>query len=335
MGAGRADEDAAEKGEWPEPREAELVDTGRIGEERCREGGSGASSDGASTRWSRASEPGRCTYRFTAWGLSIYELAQVVTRTYGGRHCWSPWLNLWADDPERPLPAPPRAVAVEGRMAGATAAGAHETVCLDDGWIYQGEGLNRRPHGLVKLTWPSGEMYSGTRVHGTRHGNGTCRDVEGGVYVGAYRKRRALGPQSQCPWPNDRVYEGACRAGMRHGEAVETIPRGASRRCTGQWVEVIPRKAARPLDELSPSERSSPGSERKRRAPWRSTTSSRQQILRYHSILVQRPQRDSGNERFGTDGRSTIATDSAQAICRPCSMNSSNETSNLRWVLPP
>ena len=51
---------------------------------------------------------------FTAWGLSIYELAQVVTRTYGGRHCWSPWLNLWADDPERPLPAPPRRLPWKG-----------------------------------------------------------------------------------------------------------------------------------------------------------------------------------------------------------------------------
>ena len=45
---------------------------------------------------------------FTAWGLSIYELARVVTKTYQRRHCWSPWLNLWADDPDRPLPAPPR-----------------------------------------------------------------------------------------------------------------------------------------------------------------------------------------------------------------------------------
>ena len=45
---------------------------------------------------------------FTAWGLSIYELARVVVRNYGGKHCWAPWLNLWADDPQRPLPAPPR-----------------------------------------------------------------------------------------------------------------------------------------------------------------------------------------------------------------------------------
>ena len=51
---------------------------------------------------------------FTAWGLSIYELAQLVTRTFGGRHCWSPWLNLWADDPERPLPAPPRRLPWKG-----------------------------------------------------------------------------------------------------------------------------------------------------------------------------------------------------------------------------
>ena len=45
---------------------------------------------------------------FTAWGLSIFELARVATKTYGGRHRWSPWLNLWADDPDRTLPAPPR-----------------------------------------------------------------------------------------------------------------------------------------------------------------------------------------------------------------------------------
>ena len=45
---------------------------------------------------------------FTGWGLSIYELARVVTMTYQRRHCWSPWLNLWADDPQRPVPAPAR-----------------------------------------------------------------------------------------------------------------------------------------------------------------------------------------------------------------------------------
>ena len=55
---------------------------------------------------------------FTAWGLSIYELAQLVTRTFGGRHCWSPWLNLWADDPERPLPAPPRRLPWKGTGQG-------------------------------------------------------------------------------------------------------------------------------------------------------------------------------------------------------------------------
>ena len=47
-------------------------------------------------------------FPFTTWGLSMYELARVVAVAYGGRHCWAPWLNLWADDPQRPLPAPPR-----------------------------------------------------------------------------------------------------------------------------------------------------------------------------------------------------------------------------------
>ena len=55
---------------------------------------------------------------FTAWGLSVYELARLVRRTYGGRHCWSPWLNLWADDPERPLPAPPRRLPWKGTGQG-------------------------------------------------------------------------------------------------------------------------------------------------------------------------------------------------------------------------
>ena len=47
-------------------------------------------------------------FPFTTWGLSIYEIARVVAVTYSGRYCWAPWLNLWADDPQRPLPAPPR-----------------------------------------------------------------------------------------------------------------------------------------------------------------------------------------------------------------------------------
>ena len=47
-------------------------------------------------------------FPFTTWGLSMYELARVVVVTYGGKHCWAPWLNLWADNPQRPLPAPPR-----------------------------------------------------------------------------------------------------------------------------------------------------------------------------------------------------------------------------------
>ena len=47
-------------------------------------------------------------FPFTTWGLSMYELARVVVVTYGGKHCWAPWLNLWADTPQRPLPAPPR-----------------------------------------------------------------------------------------------------------------------------------------------------------------------------------------------------------------------------------
>ena len=45
---------------------------------------------------------------FTAWGLSIFELATVVAVNWNGEHTWASWLNLWARDPERPLPAPPR-----------------------------------------------------------------------------------------------------------------------------------------------------------------------------------------------------------------------------------
>ena len=45
---------------------------------------------------------------FTAWGLSMFELARVVTVNWNGEHTWASWLNLWARDPERPLPAPPR-----------------------------------------------------------------------------------------------------------------------------------------------------------------------------------------------------------------------------------
>ena len=56
---------------------------------------------------------------FTAWGLSIYALARVVTDTYGGVHAWAPWLNLWADNPERKLPTPPQPRRRGNRPSGA------------------------------------------------------------------------------------------------------------------------------------------------------------------------------------------------------------------------
>ena len=36
-----------------------------------------------------------------------------------------------------------------------------------------------------------------------------------------------------------QTWEGEWRAGMRHGEGVEALPGGLSRRCTWRWGEVI------------------------------------------------------------------------------------------------
>ena len=39
------------------------------------------------------------------WRLSIWELARINAREYGGKLSMSAWLNLWAANPERPIPA--------------------------------------------------------------------------------------------------------------------------------------------------------------------------------------------------------------------------------------
>ena len=43
---------------------------------------------------------------YTQWGHSMYEMARTVTVLWDGDHPLSGWLNLWGEDPERPLPEP-------------------------------------------------------------------------------------------------------------------------------------------------------------------------------------------------------------------------------------
>ena len=38
------------------------------------------------------------------WRLSIYELARMVETTFDGEHTLAAWLNLWGDNPGRPMP---------------------------------------------------------------------------------------------------------------------------------------------------------------------------------------------------------------------------------------
>ena len=43
---------------------------------------------------------------YTKWRHSMYELARTVTVLWSGNHPLSRWLNLWGDNPHRPLPEP-------------------------------------------------------------------------------------------------------------------------------------------------------------------------------------------------------------------------------------
>ena len=294
VGAGRADEDAAEKGDGRSPEKR----AGRHGRIEKSAAERAARAQAATVRRRDGRE-----LQNLGDAPTVHRVGALDLRTRAGRDedIRGSTLLVAVAQPlgRRPRATPAgtaAAVAVEGRMAGATAAGAHETVCLDDGWIYQGEGLNRRPHGLVKLTWPSGEMYSGTRVHGTRHGNGTCRDVEGGVYVGAYRNGERLGHRASAlakrsglrgrvsrrdaPWRSGRDHP-ARREPPVHG----AMGRGHPRKPLARWMSCR-RVSAQVRQRAKATSTMAIDDELKA------------QILRYHSILVQRPQRDSGNERL-------------------------------------
>ena len=43
---------------------------------------------------------------YAKWRHSMYELARAVTVLWNGNHPLSRWLNLWGDNPHRPLPEP-------------------------------------------------------------------------------------------------------------------------------------------------------------------------------------------------------------------------------------
>ena len=41
---------------------------------------------------------------WSRWRMSIHDLARLVTLSFAGQHTLARWLNLWGEDPARPLP---------------------------------------------------------------------------------------------------------------------------------------------------------------------------------------------------------------------------------------
>ena len=58
------------------------------------------------------------------------------------------------------------------------------------------------------------------------------------AYSGGFRDGERSG-QGRPRWPYGRTREGAWRAGMRHGEGVETLRNGLARWCTWRWDVIV------------------------------------------------------------------------------------------------
>ncbi len=110
-------------------------------------------------------------------------------------------------------------------------------VLMADGYSYDGQSRNGKPHGKGKLTWPSGSCYVGEFNHGLMHGSGLLTYAEDGK----------PDPQgSKYTWNAGDCYDGSFRDGTRHGDCTYTFFNGEVFCCEwrrGQCPEFSTRQA--------------------------------------------------------------------------------------------
>jgi hypothetical protein len=102
----------------------------------------------------------------------------------------------------------------------------------DDPPTYEGDFVNALPHGIGKMTWPTGDFYEGEFIDGKRSGQGREVRVNGDFYEGGWLNDNRIG-QGKTKWtyPNGLrlggqavwggflrgVYEGSILNNMLHG----------------------------------------------------------------------------------------------------------------------
>jgi hypothetical protein len=109
--------------------------------------------------------------------------------------------------------------------------------------------LEDRRHGKGVFMWPDGATYEGDFIQGQLGGHGRYTFSDGGYYGKFQQSRRMVTLLRQsclmpvfdvhsdgswvdgryeghgvCHWPDGRVYKGKWKAGMPHGQGVETYP---------------------------------------------------------------------------------------------------------------
>ena len=135
------------------------------------------------------------------------------------------------------------------------------------GVVYEGEVLNKKPHGVGKVTYKDGSVcegiwkdgnivyegqlneqgkphgkgtwfypygtYKGGWKNGKKHGKGTSKRSDGSMaYKGGWKNNLQDG-DGTFKYRNGNVYTGGIRAGKRHGNGVMTYANGDT--YDGQW----------------------------------------------------------------------------------------------------
>ena len=112
------------------------------------------------------------------------------------------------------------------------AEGCSSTRNLCEGCVYEGELVNRKPHGRGTVVWPYGDEYTGEFRSGVMHGNGTYTWNDGRVFVGSFVNDKIQG-SGTLTYPNGDNYAGEFVNEFWHGRGTFTFANGDTE--TGHW----------------------------------------------------------------------------------------------------
>lgn len=108
---------------------------------------------------------------------------------------------------------------------------------LPNGMCYEGEFVNDKLVGEVKIIYPSGTIYVGMIFKGLPHGKGTYFSFEGGRYEAEFINGKMVG-EAKIKYPDESIYIGTVLNGLRHGRGVYIYANGD--RYEGEFIKGSP-----------------------------------------------------------------------------------------------